>query len=128
MTSDLHSRISIDSSAYPMLFEVGIPNSGSGVPHTLFFSSYCPLRNLALKTCNQDISKIIIASSFKLGQFIEENELHRVHTHQGNVREILFFSRSGNCQGILCCVREKLMFSKMSGNCQGILQFPFFIK
>ena len=31
----------------------------------------------------------------------------RVHTRQGNVREILIFSRSGNCQGILCCVREK---------------------
>ena len=33
--------------------------------------------------------------------------INRVHTRQGNVREILFFSRLGNCQGILCCVREK---------------------
>ena len=31
----------------------------------------------------------------------------RVHTPQGNVREIKKDSRSGNCQGILCCVREK---------------------
>ena len=29
---------------------------------------------LALKTCNQGISKTITASSFKLGQLIEENE------------------------------------------------------
>ena len=34
-------------------------------------------------------------------------DTYRVHTRQGNVREILIFSRSGNCQGILCCVREK---------------------
>ena len=47
--------------------------------------------------------------------------LNRVHTRQGNVREILIFSRSGNCQGILCCVSEKWIFAKMSGKCQGIL-------
>ena len=37
--------------------------------------SYCPLQILALKTCSQDISKSITASSFKLGQLIEDNEL-----------------------------------------------------
>ena len=40
-----------------------------------FFSSYCPLQILALKTCSQDISKTITASSFKLCQLIEANEL-----------------------------------------------------
>ena len=30
-----------------------------------FFSSYCPLQFLALKTCNHDILKISIFSSFK---------------------------------------------------------------
>ena len=39
-----------------------------------YFFSYCPLQTLALKTCNQDISKPITASSFKLGQLIESNE------------------------------------------------------
>ena len=29
---------------------------------------------LALKTCNQDISKLITAISFELGQLIEDNE------------------------------------------------------
>ena len=32
------------------------------------------LQLLALKICNQDISKTITASSFKLGQLIEDNE------------------------------------------------------
>ena len=36
----------------------------------MFFSSYFPLKILALKTCNKDISKIIIASSFKRGQMM----------------------------------------------------------
>ena len=49
----------------------------------------------------------------------------RVHTRQGNVREILIFSKSGNCQGILCCVSEKWIFAKMSGKCQGIYNFQF---
>ena len=40
----------------------------------------------------------------------------RVHTHQGNVREIIKFSRSGNCQGILCCVRENECLLKCQGN------------
>ena len=40
----------------------------------------------------------------------------RVHTRQGNVREIQIFSRSGNRQGILCCVSEKWIFAEMSGN------------
>ena len=33
-----------------------------------------------------------------------------------------FFSRSGNCQGILESVREFLKFVKMSWICQGIFQ------
>ena len=37
-----------------------------------FFSSYRPW---ALKTCNQDILKTIIAKNFKLGQLIENNEI-----------------------------------------------------
>ena len=41
----------------------------------------------------------------------------RVHMRQGHVRNFLFFSRSGNCQGIPYCVREKWNFAKMSGNC-----------
>ena len=41
----------------------------------VFFLSYCPLQILSLKTCNQGISKkTITASSFKLGQLIEDNE------------------------------------------------------
>ena len=40
----------------------------------LFFSSYCPLQIWALKTCNEDISKTIIVSSFKHGQLIEDDE------------------------------------------------------
>ena len=36
--------------------------------------SYCPLQIWALKTCNQDISEIIIASSFKQGQLVEDDE------------------------------------------------------
>ena len=39
-----------------------------------FFSSYCPLHVWALKMCYQDISKIIIASSFKHGQMTEDDE------------------------------------------------------
>ena len=38
------------------------------------FSSYCPLQIWALETCNQDISKIIIASSFKYGHLVEDDE------------------------------------------------------
>ena len=38
------------------------------------FLSYCPLQILALKTCIQDISKTITASSFKLGELIEDND------------------------------------------------------
>ena len=36
--------------------------------------SYCPLQIWALKTCNQDILKIIIASSFKHAQLTEDNQ------------------------------------------------------
>ena len=35
---------------------------------------YCPLQILAFKTCSQDISKTITASSLKLCQLIENNE------------------------------------------------------
>ena len=38
------------------------------------FSSNSPLQILALKNCNQDISKIITASSFKHGQLAENDE------------------------------------------------------
>ena len=38
------------------------------------FLSFCPLQILALKTCSQDISKTITASSLKLFQLIEDNE------------------------------------------------------
>ena len=38
------------------------------------FSIYYPLRIWALKTCYQDISKIILASRFILGQLIEDGE------------------------------------------------------
>ena len=34
--------------------------------------SYCPLQIWPLKTCNKDISKILTASSLKLGQLIED--------------------------------------------------------
>ena len=39
-----------------------------------YFFSYCPLQILALKTCNQDISKTVRSSSFELGLLIEDNE------------------------------------------------------
>lgn len=42
--------------------------------------------------------------------------IYRVHTRQGKVREKIFFSRSGNCQGILQNVREILKFGKCQGN------------
>ena len=40
----------------------------------LFFSNYLPLQIRTLKICNHDISKIITARSFKLGQLIEDDE------------------------------------------------------
>ena len=39
------------------------------------FSSYCPLKILPLKTCNPDISKIIMAGSFKFDQQIQDGEI-----------------------------------------------------
>ena len=39
----------------------------------LFFSSYPPLQNWTLKNCFHDISKSIIARSFKLGKLIEDD-------------------------------------------------------
>ena len=39
-----------------------------------FFSNYLPLQISALKICNHDILKSIIARSFKLGQLIEDDE------------------------------------------------------
>ena len=38
------------------------------------FSNYLPLQIWTLKICNHDISKTITASSFKLGQLIEDDE------------------------------------------------------
>ena len=40
----------------------------------LFFSNYLPLQIWTLKICIHDISKTIIARSFKLGQLIEDDE------------------------------------------------------
>ena len=42
----------------------------------IFFSNYMylPLQIRTLKICNHDISKSITASSFKLGQLIEDDE------------------------------------------------------
>ena len=39
-----------------------------------FFSNYLPLQIWTLKICIHDISKIITARSFKLGQLIEDDE------------------------------------------------------
>ena len=41
---------------------------------------------------------------------------YRVATRQGKVREIIFFSRSGNCQGILSNCQGNLELYVMSGN------------
>ena len=38
------------------------------------FLRYCPLQIWALEICSQDISKIILASSFKHGQLVEDDE------------------------------------------------------
>ena len=38
----------------------------------IVFSYYRPLQFWTLKICNHDISKTIIARSFKLGQLIED--------------------------------------------------------
>ena len=40
----------------------------------IVFSYYRPLQIWTLKICNHDISKTIIARSFKLGQPIEDDE------------------------------------------------------
>ena len=40
----------------------------------IIFSNYLPLQMWTLKICNHDISKIVIARSFKLGQLIEDDE------------------------------------------------------
>ena len=40
----------------------------------LFFSNYLPLQIWTLKICNHDISKIIAARRFNLGQLIEDDE------------------------------------------------------
>ena len=40
----------------------------------IFFSTYRPLQIWPLKTCNQDILKIIKARGFKHGQLIEDDE------------------------------------------------------
>ena len=40
----------------------------------LFFSSYCPLQIMALKTCHQDISKFIVAGSFKHRKLVEDDK------------------------------------------------------
>ena len=40
----------------------------------IIFFELLPFANMTLKTCHQDISKIIIASSFKHGQLTEDDE------------------------------------------------------
>ena len=40
----------------------------------IFFSNYHPLQIWTLKICNHDISKPVMARSFKLGQLIEDDE------------------------------------------------------
>ena len=40
----------------------------------LFFLNYLPLQIWTLKICNHDISKTIIARSFKLDELIEDDE------------------------------------------------------
>ena len=40
----------------------------------MFYFNYLSLQILTLKICNRDISKTIIARSFKLGQLIEDDE------------------------------------------------------
>ena len=48
--------------------------SGENLKKSYFiFLSYCPLQILVLKTCNQDTTKTITASSLKLCQLIEDN-------------------------------------------------------
>ena len=44
------------------------------IKKSYFFLVITLCKCLALKTCNQNISKTITASSFKLGQLIEDNE------------------------------------------------------
>ena len=40
----------------------------------IFFLVIALCKFLALKTCNQDISKTVTTSSFKCGQLIEDNK------------------------------------------------------
>ena len=42
--------------------------------YLIFFLVIALCKFLALKTCNQDISETITASSLKIGQLIEDNE------------------------------------------------------
>ena len=42
--------------------------------YILFFSNNLPLQIWTVKICNHDISKTITATSFKLGQLIEDDE------------------------------------------------------
>ena len=45
---------------------------GESLKKNHFFSNYLPLKIWTLKICNHDISKIITARSFKLGQLIDD--------------------------------------------------------
>ena len=55
----------------------------------IFFMNYLPLQIWTLKICYHDISKTIIARSFKLGQLIEDDE----EIIDKNVNKSLFFFR-----------------------------------
>ena len=47
---------------------------GENLKKAILYLNYLPLHIWTLKICNHDISKTIIARSFKLGQLIEDDE------------------------------------------------------
>ena len=70
------------------------------------FSSYCPLQILVLQTCNKNISKTFIASSFKHGQLIEDNDYYLIKIKHKLFYELLPFTNFGitNLKYILCTI------------------------
>ena len=62
---------------------------GENLKKSYYFFSYCPLQILALKACNQDISKTVGASSFDLGLLIEDNK--KITWSKFKKKVILFF-------------------------------------
>ena len=47
----------------------GLPGENCSKKVTIYIVSYCPLSIWPLKTCNPDISKIIMTRSFKFDQW-----------------------------------------------------------